>query len=383
MSETIFSEPLHVGRPFAEESVKASYLKYMEGVFERNYFTNDGPLVREFESRIARIHDVGHCVAVSNATMGLMLVLKALGIEEGEVIMPSFTFIATAHSCLWQNLRPVFCDISPDTLMIDAEKIRGLFTQNTRALIGVHIFGNICDVDGLTRISRDNGLKLIFDSAHAFNCRLNGRPVGGGGSAEVLSFHATKVLSTFEGGAILTNDCALSERLKRLRNFGFVDYDHIVSLGINAKMTESNAAMGLASLDVVEERIVRLKRTHNLYKKCFKDIEGITMIEIDDNVGSNYHYAVLLVEEGGFGVSRDFLYKALWERNVFARRYFYPGCHRQKPYTDMYPDAYKHLPVTEDVSGKVLCLPTNLKNPEIDTVTIADIFKQVGGKRGN
>lgn len=373
-----FKNPLYVGSPIVEEEVKKNYFKYMKQVFARNCFTNDGPLVRKLEKKIADIHRVKYCVAVCNATLAEILVLKALELQ-GEAILPAFTFIATAHACLWQGLEPIFCDIDPDNLTIDVRRAESLINKKTSVIIGVHVFGNVCEAEKLNKLARNYGLKLIYDAAHAFRCYFGNKPIGNFGDAEIISFHATKFFSTFEGGAVLTNDSKLDERLRHLRNFGFTGYDRVEFLGINAKMSESSAAMGLASLESIRSRINRLKENHLAYRKNLAAIPGITVVPVGAKGKSNYQFCALLVDHKRFGVSRDLLYEILWKENVFARRYFYPGCHRMEPYRSLWPNAYRRLPVTEDISKRILCLPTNLKNPQKDIPLIVEIIKTVQG----
>jgi dTDP-4-amino-4,6-dideoxygalactose transaminase len=371
-----FSKPQLVGVPFVEPEVRERYHKLMDEVFDRKYFTNNGPLVQRFESKIAALHNVAHCSVINNATIAQILLLKALGLK-GEVILPSFTFIATAHACLWQNLDVVFCDISPDTLMIDPEKAERLITPRTCAVIGVHLFGNVCNVESLTKLCKKYGLKLIFDAAHAFNCSLGDKPVGGFGDGEFLSFHATKFLGTFEGGAVLTSDGELNEKIGYLRNFGFVDYDMVTSLGINGKMSESSAAMGLASLPMIGKRTEKLAHIHRAYRDALDGIPGIRLLPVGETGRSNYRYAVILVNQEHFGVSRDTLCLALWKENIQARRYFYPGCHQMEYYRAAHPSHADPLEVTNLVSQQVICLPTNLDNPDVDTETISTIIREV------
>ncbi len=371
-----FDQPQCVGKPIVEADLFDAYRRRMEGVFERGFFTNDGPLVRELEKEIAKRHDTRHCVLVCNATIAQMLVLKALELT-GEIILPSFTFVATAHACLWQNATPVFCDITEDDLMIDPEEIERLSTPRTTAVIGVHLFGNVCDVDALAAECRKRGLTLVFDGGHAFDCSYGEVPVGRFGAAEFLSLHATKLFSTFEGGAILTEDGKLAERLRFLRNFGFRGYDDVGFLGINGKMAEASAAMGLVSLPRVGERIGVLREVHDLYGSELRGIPGVKVLPAGIRGRSNYHYLVILVDAGAFGVSRDALHRVLWEERILSRRYFYPGCHRMDYFRTRYPAAGTALPVTNRVSDEVLCLPTNLARPRDDIRTIASVIKTV------
>ncbi len=376
-----FPEPLHVGYPLVEPGLKDLYHNEVEAMFGRNWFTNDGPLVRRLEEEIGDRHGVKHCIAVNNATLGLLLVLRAMDLK-GEVILPSFTFVATAHAVWWQGLTPVFCDIEPKGLMIDPAKIENLLTPKTSALIGVHLFGNLCCVEEMEKIAAKRNLRLVFDAAHAFECDLQDRMVGEFGDAEVLSFHATKFLSTAEGGAILTNSSQLAKRLRLLRNFGFQDYDDVGFLGLNAKMAEPAAALGLASLPYLEDRRQRLQETRKLYVEQLQHIPGINIVPIGIHGKTNFHYFVVLIDENLFGINRDTLYEVLWAENVKARRYFYPGCHRMEPYVSELQLDDERLRVTGQMCEQVLCLPTNLSQPEHMTSTIAGIIREAQQRTG-
>lgn len=369
----VFKEPLYVGYPMVEDETKRKFFKYMEDIFARNCFTNNGPMVQRLEEEIARIHSVKHCIAVCNATIGEILVLEALGLK-GEIILPSFTFIATAHGCLWQGAKTIFCDISADSLTIDVNSAKSLISADTSAIIGVHLFGNICDIKALEGLCKNKNIKLVFDAAHAFNCSYGDTPVGNFGNAEILSFHATKFFSTFEGGAILTNDSQLDALIRNLRNFGFRNYDDVGFLGINAKMPEASAAMGLASLDVINIRSERFKESYQIYREKLDSIPGIKLISVGERGKSNYHSIPILIDQDKFGVPRDILYRILWQENIIARRYFYPGCHKMEPYKTMYPDTYKKLPVTENIAQRILCLPSNLQNPKRDITKIVEVI---------
>jgi len=369
-----FKKPLYVGAPIIEEEVKERYFKYMSEVFRHNWFTNNGPMVQRLETEIAKLHCVEYCVAVCNATIGEILALKALGLNK-EAILPSFTFIATAHACLWEGVKTVFCDISPDNLGLDPDKAENLVTKDTRAIIGVHLFGNLCDIERLSNLAKKYNMKLIFDAAHAFYCSYGDIPIGSFGDAVILSFHATKFFGTFEGGAILTNDGELAEKLRFLRNFGFRTYDDVDFLGINGKMTESQAAMGLASLDFIDKRVELLKKNYTIYREQLSSIPGIRVLPVGKDGKSNYQYVVIFIDNEKFGISRDALCHILWKENVIARRYFYPGCHRMEPYKGLYPEAYKRLGVTEDIGANILCLPSGFKAPEKEISKIVNIIK--------
>lgn len=373
-----FKEIIHVSRPFIPD--KNIFSGYLEDIFTSRFLTNSGRYQLELEEKIALLHHVKYCAAVANGTLGLQLTIKALGLK-GEVIIPAFTFIATAHSVTWEGLKAVFCDIDSKTLNIDPDKAERLINRNTSAIIGVHVYGNPCDTEMLEAICKRKGLKLIFDSAHAFLCSKNGKMIGNFGNAEVLSFHATKLFSTFEGGAVLTNDEALYKKIKLLRNFGFTGYNSVESIGINAKLNEVSAAFGLVSLVTIRERISRGRQIYNMYKALLEEIPGIYVHSFLRDSEVNYQYFPIFVNETEYGLSRDTLYKILWTENIRARRYFYPSCHKMEPYCSM-PDVGKsELTKTEEASSKILCLPTYFDLKDEEVLQIAGIIKLVHKER--
>src|SRR5438552_5033660 len=237
-----FEEALHVGRPNIGDRTRL--LDRFNQILDSRCLTNDGPFVKEFEQRIADLVGVKHCIAMCNGTVALEIAIRALGMT-GEVIVPSFTFIATAHALQWQGITPVFCDIDPRTHTLDPNKVENLITPRTTGVIGVHVWGHTCNIDALAEITARHGLKLIFDAAHAFACSYKGRMIGSFGNAEVFSFHATKFFNTFEGGAVVTNDDELAAKIRLMKNFGFSGYDTVSYIGTNGKMNEVSAAMGL------------------------------------------------------------------------------------------------------------------------------------------
>ncbi len=243
-------------------------------MLDRNWLTNNGPYVQQFETRIAEFLGVRHCIAMCNGTVALEIAIRALGLS-GEVIVPSFTFVATAHALQWQEITPVFCDIDPATHHLDPAQVEKMITPRTTGIIGVHTWGRPCDMDALEAIARRRKLQLLFDAAHAFGCSYKGKLVGGFGRCEVLSFHATKFFNTFEGGAVLTDDDALAEKMRLMRNFGFSGYDNVIYIGTNGKMTEVCAAMGLTSLESVEQFMETNRRNHHAYTPRVEGIPGI------------------------------------------------------------------------------------------------------------
>ena len=268
-----FAEKLHVGRPNIGN--RERLLARINDMLDRSWFTNNGPYVQEFEAKLAELAGVRQCVAMCNATIALEIAIRALGLT-GEVIVPSFTFVATAHALQWQEITPVFCDIDARTHTIDAAQVEKMITPRTTGIIGVHTWGRACDIDALEAIARRRSLQLLFDAAHAFGCTHKGKPIGGFGRCEVFSFHATKFFNTFEGGAVLTNDDDLAEKMRLMRNFGFHGYDNVIYIGTNGKMTEVCAAMGLTSLESVGEFMQINRRNYQAYRRSLEGIPGIT-----------------------------------------------------------------------------------------------------------
>lgn len=374
-----FAEVLHVGRPNIAD--RDRFLARVNDMLDRRWLTNNGPFVQELERTLASLLGVRHCVALCNATAALEITARALGLQ-GEVIVPSFTFIATAHALQWQGITPVFCDVDPRTHNIDPSLIEPLLTPRTQGVLAVHVWGRPCDVDALEDLARRHGLKLMFDAAHALSCTYRGTMVGGFGDAEVFSFHATKFFNTFEGGAVATNSDELAANIRLMRNFGFAGLDQVVSLGTNAKMSEVAAAMGLTSLEGLE-RVVEVNRANYAsYLNGLRGIRGLTMVQYDEAEKNNYQYVILEVDAKAGGIRRDLLLQLLEAENVRARRYFYPGCHQMEPYRSLYPEAAGRLPATEALTQKVLQLPTGTALGEAEVARICEIIRFILANAG-
>jgi dTDP-4-amino-4,6-dideoxygalactose transaminase len=367
-----FSEPLHVGRPNLGD--REIFLRRMAEIWDRNWLTNDGPMVRLLEQKLAEFVGVKHCVALCNATIALEIAIRALGLT-GEVIVPSFTFVATAHALQWQEITPVFCDIEAQNHTIDPKRIEQLITPRTSGIIGVHLWGRPCDVEALEGIAQRRNLKLLFDAAHAFGCSSKGKRIGGFGRCEIFSFHATKFFNSFEGGAILTNDGDLAEKTRLMRNFGFRGYDNVIYIGTNGKMTEPCAAMGLTSLESVGDFVRRNRSNHTVYGRELAGLDGLRLMEYDSPEDRNYQYVVLEIDEAASGLARDELVAVLMAENVRARRYFHPGCHRMEPYKSLFPNAGLLLPETEKVCQKIVVLPTGTSVEEATISSICGIIR--------
>ncbi|WP_149498630.1 DegT/DnrJ/EryC1/StrS family aminotransferase [Roseiconus lacunae] len=366
-NDSVSGRMLHVGAPNVGD--RRRFNELVDEIFQRRWFTNNGCVVQELEREIAAYLDVKHCITVCNATVGLQLACHALDLS-GEVVVPSFTFAATPHAAQWEGLTPVFVDISRQSHSIDPESIRASITSETSAILGVHLWGIPCQTDAIDEIAKQYGLAVIYDAAHAFGSQNGDRMIGNFGNCEVFSFHATKFFNTFEGGAITTNDDALAERLKLMRNFGFAGMDHVIHLGTNAKMPEICAAMGLSLLPCLEKIQSANQYKHSLYRAHLDTVDGLRVLSYDHLAKTNWQYVVLEVDSQVFGRTRDELMEDLHRQNIRVRRYFYPGCHRMEPYRSQPQNQSLELPNTERACQRVLCLPTgsDIDEGDIDRV---------------
>jgi dTDP-4-amino-4,6-dideoxygalactose transaminase len=350
-----FTAPLHVGTPNVGN--RSRLFERFNDILDRRWFSNNGPYVREFEAAVKNSLGVRNCVATANGTLALEIMMRA-AVPQGEVLLPSFTFVATAHAIEWQGFTPVFCDTRKGSHLLDPHRVAEMITPRTTAIVGVHTWGEPCFIDELTELGKSRNIPLLFDASHAFGCSYKGTMVGNFGRAEVFSFHATKFINTFEGGAVTCNDDDLAERMRLMRNFGFAGYDNVVSLGINGKMNEVSAAMGLTTLESKDE-IIRINNSnYNQYQATLKDIAGINLLAISDGELRNYQYVVIEVDEWLAHIQRDTIMHILHAEGILARRYFYPGCHRMAPYHSKEHLHPLFLPNTEDLCNRVLLLPS-------------------------
>jgi dTDP-4-amino-4,6-dideoxygalactose transaminase len=368
-----FRDPLHVGRPNIAN--RDEFIRRTSEMLDRAWLSNNGPFVQEFEALIAAYVGVKHIVATCNGTVALELAIRALGLK-GEVIVPSYTFIATAHSVLWQGLTPVFADINQITHCIDPESVLSAITPRTTGVLGVHLWGHAAPVRELKHICDRKRIKLFFDAAHAFGCSYGGQLIGNFGECEIFSFHATKFLNSLEGGAIATNDDDLAESLRLMRNFGFAGYDNVVIPGTNGKMVESCAAMGIVNLQSIDAIIRANQLNHRRYADGLGRLPGLRLFSFPEIERNNWQYVV--VEIGPeFGASRDLVLKALHAENILARKYFWPGCHRMEPYRKMYPSYDLALTNTNEVSERVIVLPTGFAVEAAEIDVVCSVFRHI------
>lgn len=368
-----FAEPLHVGRPNIGD--REAFLHRVNQILDNQWLTNNGPMVREFEQRIAAHLGVKHCIAMCNGTVALEIAIRALGLE-GEVIVPSWTFVATAHALYWQGITPVFADIDPVTHNIDPDAVQRMITPCTTGIIGVHLWGRAAPIEELKTIADEHGLKLMFDAAHAFGSTYKGQTIGSFGACEVFSFHATKSFNTFEGGAITTNDDTLAETMRLMRNFGFSGYDNVIHPGTNGKMVEVCAAMGLANFDAHPKVIKTNQRNHTAYTEALANITGISVLQYDKIEQNSHHYVVLEVGEE-CAATRDQIVAALQAENILARKYFWPGSHKMKPYVDLFPHAGLMLPHTESLAERIIILPTGNSLSTDDVQRVSSVIRLI------
>lgn len=368
------TKPIFVTQPSLPPLVE--FTKLLEQIWDTKILTNNGPFHQELEEKIAKYLGVKHISLFSNGTLALITALQALRIT-GEVITTPFSFVATTHSLWWNNIKPVFADIEPDYFNLDPDKVEAAITSQTTAIMPVHVYGNPCKLERFQQIADTYGLKLIYDAAHAFGVKINGESVLNFGDLSILSFHATKVYNTIEGGAIVCPDEKTKIRIDHLKNFGFTGETTVIEPGINAKMNELQSAFGILQLKYVDDCIARRKKATLIYRQQLSDIKGISFLQDINGVKHNYAYFPILVDVSKFGTTRDNLYELLKLNNVFGRRYFYPLISSFSSYRGSSSAKPSNLSVAEEVSGKVICLPLfpelDLKNIEFICNNIRDI----------
>ncbi len=374
-----FEQPLYVNRPVAVN--KQGFLSRFDQIWDARWFTNDGPMVQELEQALAEYLGVKHCVLASNGTAAMGLLIDALKLE-GEVILPAFTFVSTAHLLTLRKIRPVFADICPSGHDISVDHCRALVTDKTTAIIATHIWGRPSRITELQSICDEAGIPLIFDAAHAFGARFQGQMIGRFGRAEVFSFHATKIFHTFEGGAVTTECDELADRLRKFRNFGFTEYDQVDCIGTNAKMSEVHAAMGLANLDSIEEILTNSERVYEAYENGLRSVKGLHLAGPQSKAETNHYYIPVLVDEAEFGMGRDELVSVLHSENVLVRRYFYPGTHELAPYKTSDGNGTS-LPETKSVSDRIVVFPGGGSLTVKDVGRVCELLKRIQSRHSH
>ena len=347
----------------------------LRDIWERKILTNNGPYHQQFEKQLADYLGVKYVSLFSNGTLALITAIQALKIS-GEVITTPFSFVATTHSLWWNNIKPVFADIDVSNFNLDPEKVEAAITPRTTAIMPVHVYGYPCKVDEFEKLASRYGLKLIYDAAHAFGVNINGNSVLNYGDLSVLSFHATKVFNTIEGGAIICHDEKTKQRIDYLKNFGFADELTVIAPGINAKMNEIQAAYGLVQLKHVDEYIDKRKSITKLYREGLKDVDGISFLEDIEGVRHTYTYFPILVNQDRYGISRDELYERLKRNNIFGRRYFYPLISQFPTYRGLSSARQDNLPNATQIANQVICLPNYSIIDSMDIQRIIGLIKQ-------
>ena len=364
-----FGEVLPITRPTTADFECVSVIQ--KEILSSGILTN-GKYVKKLEDMVSEYLGVKNVIAVSSCTSGLMLALKVLGLK-GEVILPSFTFFATAHAARWNNLSPVFADCSPDTFNIDLDSLRGLITKRTSTLLAVHVFGNPANVEKLEQIAVENDLKLIFDSAHGFGSIYKGKMVGGFGDAEVFSLSPTKLLVAGEGGLVTTNDDVLAEKIRVGRDYGNTgDYDPQL-VGLNARMAEFNAALAIKNLETIEFKVQRRNDLASVFMECFEDVPGIFFQKVEKGIRSTYKDLSVIIDENLFGLSRDELAIVLEKENIMTKKYYFPPVHKQR----FYRSQKRELPVTDKISRNIISLPFYSHMPVHEVEIICDVIKRI------
>ena len=366
MTESQKISPIYVTQPSLPPLKE--FIPYLEQIWDSKWLTNNGPFHRQFEQALCDYLGVKHLALFTNGTLALVTALQTLRIT-GEVITTPYSFVATAHSLLWNGIKPVFVDIDPITLNLDPYKIEAAITPQTTAIMPVHCYGHPCDVDRIEKIAENYGLKVIYDAAHAFGVQCHDGSVLNHGDLSILSFHATKVFNTFEGGAIICHDAKTKHRIDHLKNFGFVDEVTVVASGINGKMSEINAAFGLLQLKGIDEALQKRKAIDARYREALAEVKGIHCLSAAGEKVANYAYFPILVQPD-YPLSRDALFQKLHDNGIYARRYFFPLISDFPMYRGMPSAAHANLPEAKKVAEQVICLPIypGLSNEQIDLI---------------
>ena len=366
------SRPIYVTEPFLPPLDE--FIPYLEKIWQSKRLTNGGPFHQQLETALCEFLGVEHIALFANGTVALVTALQALRVT-GEVITTPYSFVATAHSLLWNGIKPVFVDIDPETLNIDPGKIEAAITPHTTAIMPVHCYGHPCDVEAIQRIADNYNLRVIYDAAHAFGVRDSSGSLLVHGDLSVLSFHATKVFTTFEGGAIVCPDAKTKQRIDHLKNFGFVDEVTVVAPGINGKMSEWNAALGLLQLKYFDQAVTRRKQIDATYRTLLARVRGVSCLSAPHECVANYAYFPILVNDS-YPVSRDDLYRALKKNDIHPRRYFYPLISEFPMYRGLSSAHRSNLPVAARIADQIICLPIYPALEEATLVRIAAIIAQ-------
>lgn len=376
MSNT--KEPIMVTRPLLPEI--ENYKDSLESIWESKWLSNNGEKSQRLESELSDYLGVKNVSLFNNGTIALLTAIQSLRLQ-GEVITTPFSFPATTHVLAWNGIEPVFCDICPETLTIDPEKIEQHITAKTSAILGVHVFGVPCYVKEIQEIADRHGLRVVYDGAHAFGTQIAGRPIGNFGDVTMFSFHPTKLFHTGEGGALTFKDDNLKDRINLLKNFGIKNQEEVILPGINGKMNELSAAMGLEVLPLVDAERERRAKIRKLYCDRLEGVPGISAVKMPEHVANSEQYFVIRISESEYGSTRDHVFELLRERNIFPRKYFYPLISKYPCYSALPSARQDNLPVATQVEKEVLCLPFYGELPLEVAENICDVIVAASRKR--
>lgn len=352
------------------------YVKYLEKIWTSKQLTNNGPFHKQLEQELCEYLDVKYISLFCNGTIALLLAIKALELK-GEIITTPYSFVATSHSIKWNGLTPVFVDIDVSTCNMDPDRIEKAITSKTTAILPVHVYGNPCETENINQIAKKHNLKVIYDAAHAFGVAKNGKSILNEGDLSILSFHATKVFNTFEGGAIVSHSAEMKKKIDDLKNFGFQDQITVEGIGINGKMNEVQTAMGLLQLKYINSAIDKRKKIIEIYRNALEEVDGIQFFNDIEGVKHNYAYFPVFINELEYGKSRDEVYEELKKHNIYGRRYFYPLINQFSAYKSLPSTESENLIVAEKMSNEVICLPVYPDLDHADVEKIIEILKDL------
>ena len=364
-------KPIYVTQPALP--ALEEFIPYLEQIWESKILTNNGPFHQQLEKELAEFLDVPYLSLFANGTLALVTALQVLRIT-GEVITTPYSFVATSHSLLWNNIKPVFVDIEPEFCNLDPEKIEAAITSKTTAILPVHVYGNPCKIEQIQELADIYGLKVIYDAAHAFGVTYKGQCICNYGDLSVLSFHATKVFNTMEGGAVICHDAATKKRIDYLKNFGFASETKVMAAGINSKMNEMQAALGLLQLKHHEVNIRRREKIAKHYRKALNEVKGISFLPDQESITSNYAYFPIFVNESEYGITRDQLYEHLKQKGIYGRRYFFPLISEFSIYKGLNSTKPGNLPIAEKIAQQVICLPIY---PDLEIEIVEEICELI------
>jgi dTDP-4-amino-4,6-dideoxygalactose transaminase len=353
----------------------SEFVPYLADIWERKWITNNGYYHCELEKSLCQYLGIDFISLFTNGTLPLITALQALRVT-GEVITTPYSFVATTHALWWNGIKPVFVDVDPKTGNLDPDKIEAAITPKTTGIMPVHVYGNPCETERIAEIAEKYGLKVIYDAAHAFGVKVNGKSILTSGDMSTLSFHATKVFNTIEGGALICRDGATKSRIDNLKNFGFVDEVTVVMPGINSKMDELRAAFGLLNLKYIDGAIEQRKKIVQQYREVLGGIEGISFFEDMPGVRHNYSYFPIFVDEARYGMSRDCLYEKMKSKNIFGRRYFYPLISTFSAYKGLESADPSKLPIAHKIAESVICLPLHAEMTAEETVRVIESLEK-------